>query len=878
MKQGSDVEREAASPAPPRLHFRLLPDPARLLRARERIRDYLSNYCEERHTIDDAVLCIEEAASNAIRHSGSAQPVDIVLRFDDGDLRGEIHDYGKGFDVSRFDPTLLPDPGLDHGRGLFLIAALSDALELSNADGLTVSITKNEVTTTRGSHPDVGPASDHEQLDSDRGARRRALVEEINEGFLALDWEYRLTYANKAALDLLDLRADEVLGGALPDVLACAEEPGFETVRRAMELGSSAIEECFSPLAGHWLERRVYPTNSGVSIYLRVIDERKSGEQERDQARRRAALLASTASTLLATADPQGAVEQLCRAVMAELDCQVFFNFLVDEGAARLHLNAYAGIPDEAAGAIEWLDFGDAVCGCAARDAGRVVAEDIASTPDPRAELVASYGVQAYACHPLMVEGEVLGTLSFGTRTRTRLSDDDLSLMQAVADHVAIAMQRERAEEALRRQGSELQTFSEELVRRNIRLQTLTDELFQRSRLSKLIDVFSLLVHSTLDSRNVMAQATAKVGEVMQADMAALKLLGPAGLVLEHGWQLTPEAEQGLASPRQDMIGALAASSQEPVVIDDVRSYPGRARTDLERLGVKAAMAVPVLVRKETTAVLYLYHTGAPHHFSDTETDFAVRIAASISLALENARLYEEQRRVALVLQESFLHPLPRLDGLRLAALTRSADRDELIGGDFYDVFERVDGLVVALIGDVVGKGILAAGLTETVRSAAHALALTTGAPEFVLRQVNEMLLIGQEHQDLVTALCVMIDRETGQGLLSSAGHPPPVLIGANGARLVEPAHDLPLGVMDWSYGASRFRLGPGDTLLLYTDGLTEARRDGELFGERRLLEALARAHATEPQTLIDSLRETVLAYAGELQDDLQIVALQRDG
>ena len=171
----------------------------------------------------------------------------------------------------------------------------------------------------------------------------------------------------------------------------------------------------------------------------------------------RLSILSDSAAQMLRSENPQQAVESLCRRVMEFLDCQAFFNFLVDEEAGKLRLNACAGIPPEDARRIEWLDYGAAVCGCAARDACRIVAEDIAHTPDPRTELVKSYGIQAYACHPLKVRERVLGTLSFGARTRTKFSEEDLSLMSAVADHVAIAMDRVRASEALRKANTELE-------------------------------------------------------------------------------------------------------------------------------------------------------------------------------------------------------------------------------------------------------------------------------------------------------------------------------------------------------------------------------------------------------------------------------------
>ena len=167
-------------------------------------------------------------------------------------------------------------------------------------------------------------------------------------------------------------------------------------------------------------------------------------------------LLAETASKLLRSESPQDVVEALCTKAMAVLDCHVFFNFLLDEQNGRLHLNAGAGVPEEEKKKIEWLDYGVTICGCAARDSCRIVAEDIQHTSDPRTELVRSFGIQAYACHPLQARDRVIGTLSFGARTRTSFSKEDLALMKAVADHVAIAMERKQAQEKLRRAHTEL--------------------------------------------------------------------------------------------------------------------------------------------------------------------------------------------------------------------------------------------------------------------------------------------------------------------------------------------------------------------------------------------------------------------------------------
>jgi PAS domain S-box-containing protein len=138
------------------------------------------------------------------------------------------------------------------------------------------------------------------------------------------------------------------------------------------------------------------------------------------------------------------------------LDCHTFFNYLTKVGEERLYLNACAGIADEEARKIEWLEYGAAVCGCVARDRERIIVEDILNAPDPRSALVTSYGIQAYCCHPLIVQGRLIGTLSFGSRTQLSFSPEQVEVMKTVTDLVASAMHRIKTEEALRESREDL--------------------------------------------------------------------------------------------------------------------------------------------------------------------------------------------------------------------------------------------------------------------------------------------------------------------------------------------------------------------------------------------------------------------------------------
>jgi serine/threonine-protein kinase RsbW len=157
----------------PTLRFHLPLDPARLLRARHRIRDYLHACAADPAAVEDVVLAIQEAMTNAVAHSGAREDLEVDLRFADADLVAEVKDHGAGFDIAGFDPDRRP--GLDEpsGRGLYLIAHLMDDVTLEADRGLTVTAVKRAAL-PRGAAPPPPVAHVHED------ARRLALLQEID--------------------------------------------------------------------------------------------------------------------------------------------------------------------------------------------------------------------------------------------------------------------------------------------------------------------------------------------------------------------------------------------------------------------------------------------------------------------------------------------------------------------------------------------------------------------------------------------------------------------------------------------------------------------------------------------------------------------------
>ncbi len=199
-----------------------------------------------------------------------------------------------------------------------------------------------------------------------------------------------------------------------------------------------------------FLDYIVSITDSGYLVQIQDISNQIKVEKEFSDNQKKFELFADAASSLLSSENPVKIVSYICNKAMKYLDCDVFFNYLFDEKEQRLHLNAYAGVEEEIFKSIEWLDLGVAVCGCVGRDGCPIVEEDIQNNYNDLTELVRSFGVQAYACHPIISKGKTIGILSFGTKSKMSFSENEIGVMNVITNYVATAMERKLSEEELK--------------------------------------------------------------------------------------------------------------------------------------------------------------------------------------------------------------------------------------------------------------------------------------------------------------------------------------------------------------------------------------------------------------------------------------------
>lgn len=322
---------------------------------------------------------------------------------------------------------------------------------------------------------------------------------------------------------------------------------------------------------------------------------------------------------------------------------------------------------------------------------------------------------------------------------------------------------------------------------------------------------------------------------------------------------------------------ALAMHAAAPTVLRAGSDAGEVAGAWLERAGAGSLLLVPIIRASEGVGCLAFMQTG-DRSFDDHDIEALRILSGRVGLALENARLYAEQHQVATVLQRDLLPPaLPDWPGVELASMHRPARSAADVGGDFIDAFEAADRQVL-VVGDVSGKGVEAAATTALVRHAVRS-AIRAGALGCDgLELVNRALVQDAPGEQFCTLAWAELRRVAGgvAVCLTVAGHPPPLVVRAGGAVEVTHARGTLLGFYDdVSARTADLLLAPGDALVLFTDGVTEARReDGSLFDVDGLCRALeAGAAAGGADELIGAIEDALERERATARDDVAIVS-----
>jgi PAS domain S-box-containing protein len=298
----------------------------------------------------------------------------------------------------------------------------------------------------------------------------------------------------------------------------------------------------------------------------------------------------------------------------------------------------------------------------------------------------------------------------------------------------------------------------------------------------------------------------------------------------------------------------------------------------LRKLEMRSALVVPMRVAARAIGVMTLVSAESRRRFTPEDVEIAEQLGRRAAVAVENARLHTRLSEVAQTLQRSLLpDELPEVPGWRVAAWYEPAGGDQRIdvGGDFYEVFSSGDQWFV-VIGDVTGKGVGAATLTALLRHGSRFASRYESHPSGILRQLDDALR-GRGGDALCTALCLRLERE---GLVvSSAGHPPALVVRRDGHVREIPRSGPLLGAFaDCDWPEKTVRLREDETVLLYTDGVTETHGKRDRFGLKRLKSLLSQHARCEPAELLDQLNAALVAFrAAGHDDDIAALALRRE-
>jgi PAS domain S-box-containing protein len=300
----------------------------------------------------------------------------------------------------------------------------------------------------------------------------------------------------------------------------------------------------------------------------------------------------------------------------------------------------------------------------------------------------------------------------------------------------------------------------------------------------------------------------------------------------------------------------------------------------LRELEATAVVIVPLAAPTRTLGAITLASSESSRRLSRADLGLAIRLGRRAGTAVENARLYTERTRIANTLQRALLpETLAEIPGVEIQTLYSAAGELNEVGGDFYDVFDYDAQRTMLAIGDVCGKGPRAAGVTALARHTLRAAALAGQSPTNMLATLHQALQRQPPGADMCTVCLIMLTREERGARLTIAlaGHPPPLLISRRG-EVEQVGHSgTVLGVVDpLNISECEITLAPGTTLLLYTDGVTEAGRPDRMLGEDGLLELCASAPRVPLAAFLERIETAALERAqGSLRDDIALLALR---
>jgi PAS domain S-box-containing protein len=531
---------------------------------------------------------------------------------------------------------------------------------------------------------------------------------------------------------------------------------------------------------------------------------------------------------------------------------------LADVTGTALEMRAALGF-EQPGGGLR-VSFGAGVAGRIAESGEPMAFDDLGPSDFVNASLREA-GVRSMLGAPLRIGQRMLGVVQVGSVAPRAFSKDEIELIRLAAGRIALAVDHAHLYEAETLARGRLTLLAESSA-------VLGESLDYHSALASLA---ALLVPWLADWCLIEVMGEPATGFAAHADpaMAPLVEVLGGGSGGDRTWAAARVAQSGFAE--------LASKASADSLVSPADT---ERRSALAKLGLRSAMVVPLSSRGRTHGVITLATSLSKRRYDESDLAFAAELARRAATAVDTARLYQDRDQVARTLQRTLLPPtLPDIPYAEIAAVYHPAGEGSEIGGDFYDAFETGDGAWAIVIGDVCGKGPTAAAITGLARHTLRAAAFREPSPCAVLKRLNRALLREVREESFCTVAAARLSEHRAGALLTACagGHPAPLVLRNDGTVDEATTPGTLLGIYtDIDVSDRETVLAVGESLILYTDGVVEERREGEQFGEDRLRELIAGCSGLSATGIAERIERAVLEFQPVAPaDDLAVVVLR---
>ncbi|MBI1898173.1 MAG: GAF domain-containing protein [Acidobacteria bacterium] len=558
-------------------------------------------------------------------------------------------------------------------------------------------------------------------------------------------------------------------------------------------------------------------------------------------------LSAVTAETL----DLDRLLPQVAEFIHRAIPHDIIAMMLYSERSHGLRIRYARGHRDEIVRSL-LIPLGEGITGAAAALREPILVGDVLS--DPR-YLPGLDAVRSELAVPMTARGKLVGVIDIQSTRLNAFSPQDSSLLRLLASRVAASIDNARLYKRVERQ----------------------------NRTSRLLLHLSQEFSSTLHLDELLGNIAQAVKTLINYDAFSILLVDPEQKALRHRFSQRYDQRVDLDNiPLGKGITGAAAEMREPVRVDDTMQDP---RYIASHADIRSELAIPLVVQDRVIGIMDL-ESDRIAHFTEEHVRTLSLIAPQIAGSVENARLYEElaqrEQRIEQDLKaarklQSVLLPrqAPELPGLRIAFGLRPARE---ITGDLYDVIEQAGECALIVFGDSSGKGAAAALYGALVTGVVRSLGLRCRGPAELMRLLNSVLMERRLDAHYVTLLLMNWDAARREFSIANAGAFPP-LVCRGGERLKLRIEGIPLGLLEErEYDQITMPVQPGDTVLLYSDGIVDQRNAaGEDYGASRLFHVLRDQCAQTPQGIIKAVFADLDQFAAgrRIGDDQTLMAIQ---